>query len=536
MKKFYLILSAFLFLPLVGLSAPHGILVEAVEEHNYAIDLFMRENPVISFAVTSEITQEQAQQFAENLQKWPKETLRFIEEHPKGEKIFQDILPLLRRKISVQRREIFEVEETNIILTTDTKNRCKGGVACFISDLPEVDGIKFPPVISVNPSRLDDLGYVTLHEIGHFYGLADDYLEGRDLADKEYSSDINVVQGSIMGKVGASDGKITCDDADGFIKLIDLRIAQQNGGQFLGRAHKGWKSLCPESTNYYQDNRTVTRNEYDGNGTGLVVRYKKGQVIEKGYLDPLRKETLFDLFYIAPGDVLERDPDTQRITRIRSTGRAFFYKEGDPQAVTKPRDVKFERVFTYKPHAKNEYWLNIRRLINGGVEKEVNFLFTSKGLQVAGEVSHCTDCTISDTEYKTAGESFSLDFRNYRATIRTENFQPTGATITLLGSGKYRTIVLHAQLADNAWHGLVEFKSKDQNVTSYSVDLSPELRLPEGISKGEADILKLLSGTLMDNLSYLDSFYRNFYQPMFGIKSGLTDSELRQKVGQLFGK
>ena len=55
MKKFYLILSAFFFLPLVGVAAPWGILEEAVSARDYGVDkLLARES--IRYAVSQEIT------------------------------------------------------------------------------------------------------------------------------------------------------------------------------------------------------------------------------------------------------------------------------------------------------------------------------------------------------------------------------------------------------------------------------------------------------------------------------------------------
>jgi hypothetical protein len=50
--------------------------------------------------------------------------------------------------------------------------------------------------------------------------------------------------------------KLTCDDADGLINLIDQKLKLYRGGE------RGWKSLCASSKEYYKGGMPVDTNRY----------------------------------------------------------------------------------------------------------------------------------------------------------------------------------------------------------------------------------------------------------------------------------
>ena len=223
---------------------PWGALKEFVEDErpNYAMDFFIRGEPLWYF-VSEEISPEEEAIIIKNFQKWPQKILQHIEKAGR-EKEFKVIIPLLRRPLILKK-------QLGVDITFGIKEEGFCGekaAGCFIS--------KKRLIAVVEPYR-KYFERITLHEIGHFFGLADQYEAARDNSHAEYSSDVNKESGSVMLALGQMRSKITCDDADGFINVLDLRLAQYNKGKFSKRASKGWKSLCPESTNFYQKAMTI---------------------------------------------------------------------------------------------------------------------------------------------------------------------------------------------------------------------------------------------------------------------------------------
>lgn len=75
-----------------------------------------------------------------------------------------------------------------------------------------------------------------IHELGHAFGLADQYPAGLHNANPELSAS-SIKEDSLMA-AGAID--ITCDEADGVIFLFDCILMPRNPN----KRHNGWKSLC----------------------------------------------------------------------------------------------------------------------------------------------------------------------------------------------------------------------------------------------------------------------------------------------------
>ncbi len=75
-----------------------------------------------------------------------------------------------------------------------------------------------------------------IHELGHAFGLADQYPAGIYNANPELSTS-SIKEDSLMA-AGAPD--ITCDEADGVIFLFDCILMPRNPN----KRHNGWKSIC----------------------------------------------------------------------------------------------------------------------------------------------------------------------------------------------------------------------------------------------------------------------------------------------------
>lgn len=84
----------------------------------------------------------------------------------------------------------------------------------------------------------DFLDKTLIHELGHAFGLADQYPAGLRNANPELSAS-SLKKDSLMA-AGAPD--VTCDDADGVIFMFDCIIMPRNPD----KRHNGWKSLCPD--------------------------------------------------------------------------------------------------------------------------------------------------------------------------------------------------------------------------------------------------------------------------------------------------
>jgi len=334
---------------------PYGLLNEAVEDTTstvYAADFLLDKRP-IRYAVSDKITPAESKLFAQSVKKWPKEVARLIEQSGHADE-FQDVLPILKRGITVA--EVAANEEPDVYLdayATSSKDTCsKHALACF-----RAKGEKeaYAEILVYDLARDNGLEALLLHEIGHYYGLSDQYASARKNSHAEYSSNANQKEGAIMNNAD----KITCDDADGFINLLDLFRSKRNNGRFPERSEKGWTSLCGSTPNTYREARTVNRSDdalYDDSEKSrqyITRQYKEGYLsreISARFTpnnDYLRGITISDykegkltrevhfsadsplqIFSVTPQDEVTYDPKTNLISQIdtRLLGHVSFPK------------------------------------------------------------------------------------------------------------------------------------------------------------------------------------------------------------------
>ena len=348
MRRIFLLCFAWVFGGAVSVwgASPWGVLATVVDEpqaHTRAVDNLLDKRP-IRYAAAEGITPQESAIFAKNIARWPQETLRFIKKRHRTQE-FQDILPLLQDLPDIIQVSPDEAPDVVVSLTTELKDGVCGDFK------PKDDTYAFHRV-RVNLNERATFRVLTLHELGHYFGLADQYAGGRFNSHEEYSSDINRQEKSIMDAADSDADGLSCDDADGFINLIDLRLSQRNGGQFSARAQKGWKSLCPSSKNIYQQARTITRKPIDpyaldmDSSTSLTSReYSRGRLTRRvsGYIDdPLQ------LFAITPKDTAVRDPKTGRVTRIESVLDGVVSRPGQEEETEESSPLTWVREFTYK--------------------------------------------------------------------------------------------------------------------------------------------------------------------------------------------
>ncbi len=207
----------------------------------FAVDNLLDRRP-IRYAVEAEMPAELQSVFQTNLQRWPKETLAYIRKYHRA-KDLADIVAILARPLEVQEVNYFDNPDVYLLYIEEENN----GAGQF-----EAATRHRPARVGVLGER-DFFNRISLHEIGHYYGLGDQYAEGIANVYPTYSSDVDTIHGSIMQGSLSTDGKLTCDDFDGLINLIDVRLSQRNGGRFSPRAERGWKSLCPDSERLYKE-------------------------------------------------------------------------------------------------------------------------------------------------------------------------------------------------------------------------------------------------------------------------------------------
>lgn len=179
----------------------------------------------------------------------------------KREEEFADILPLLKETFTVN--FVQEENEADIVFRiTDLEfiqKKCEGAPACYLH--PDGKDRKLPEILLPPENllrKMESRGRFTasvmgLHEIGHSLGLSDQYASAADRNTHVIYSSVDRSKDSMMN----TSLKMTCDDADGIINLIDITLNAQSE-----RNEWGWRSLCPQSKEVYSYGQSAERGTY----------------------------------------------------------------------------------------------------------------------------------------------------------------------------------------------------------------------------------------------------------------------------------
>lgn len=310
MKKILWLVSLLLSLPTFVMA--WGVQRGALDTPNVIPGIARLANKsTIRYAVASDVSPDQLKTFLENIQKWPSETLQFIQKSDHAHE-FRDVVGLLKQKLN-----LIPVEPG---APYDLK--------FSVHEIEEAEGGAYFPTehsIIINPKSGSLFSSVTLHEFGHYFGLADQSLHYLSDIDPEHSSDRNVKDGSIMLSLDEiKDPHLTCDDADGFINLLDLYLARQNGNKFSARSQKGWKSLCKGNKNLYREARTVNRGrnfeEYILPFFSAVYHYQDGNPVGKSWLSSDNVDVM-SLFIMTKDDKVHRTHDGYNLIHTITSSR-----------------------------------------------------------------------------------------------------------------------------------------------------------------------------------------------------------------------
>ena len=186
---------------------------------------------------------------------------------------FKDIMPILNKSVEpiskgnlLSMAELYEIPRIIFYFTTENKmiKECcprYPSVCSACKTITPSAGTNVSKIIVVNPYTNQKSSYYTknniyqnlIHEIGHYYGLADQYrVDGvnSDNVNKEYSTGNDRIRNYSSVMSAGNYTHLTCDDVDGFINLIDFTLAKQNEGKFSKRSQNGWASFCNGKKGY----------------------------------------------------------------------------------------------------------------------------------------------------------------------------------------------------------------------------------------------------------------------------------------------
>lgn len=499
------------------------------EHHKYAMDSLISHRTVF-YNTTDEVTPTEEAAFIQALTAWPKETLQFIK-NSKHKARFKDIIPLLEGSVSFQKTS----QNPDITFGIGRSQKCGPGAAgCLITTTNQ----PFEMFI-IETYRGERFPSVTLHEMGHYYGLSDqyDHVQARYISSAEYSSDVNQKERAVMADDTVAGGHITCDDADGFINILDLRLAQYNKGKFSKRAKKGWKSLCPKNTNFYQEGRSITRKRADllrypkpsfmalkNTGNGQVEKgernfemlrtYDKGR-LEAEMLVALPDRTL--LFDIEKDSVVTRNKKTGLITSIKTPLSVYEIER------SKAQDV-YKNFTDYKPSNRQEFWT--RTFSYSKVQEEYGRkLFTlSVTDSIAGIPQGQFEISIAEDGWVGGNNTPISIYKNkYTAHLPSQEWK---LRFVLDKDRNMEQFFIESRDEANKLSGTAKDSSLQAVIDGESAECSAT-KFPTEKCEEIADYWV----AYRNHLRNIKSFYQNFYDPFFNTK--LDESKERKVLNDI---
>ncbi len=179
---------------------------------------------------------------------------------------FADIMPILSRGVQLQ--EVNSEDQADVIFDFMSEaaiaKRCQGTAAagCAIGNKMII-----PHIPAKQGNALSDPEVTIIHELGHYYGLADQLWSAHNHSlvysiPERFGKKITIMNGT--------HDNFGCDDVDNIVNLIDFAKANKAKGKWSVRGEKGWKSFCDATM--FQEAKVFNRKDY----TGKQCIYKFG--------------------------------------------------------------------------------------------------------------------------------------------------------------------------------------------------------------------------------------------------------------------
>ena len=209
---------------------------------------------------------------------WPQDTINMIKDSDR-EKEFSDITPLLEQKVNLHK--VGKKEEADIVFRFSDINNVEKKCGFNADGCMSITKSNRIYIYTINPyipngksfeKRKNDVQSILIHEVGHYFGLSDQYKSDYRTSKKHSTPNRIGKYDSVMA--ASNDLHLGCDDADGFINLLDYTIA--NGDySYSARANYGWDSLCNKQKNGLGD-------QYE------KIRYARAEMLNR----PLEKDNI----------------------------------------------------------------------------------------------------------------------------------------------------------------------------------------------------------------------------------------------------
>ena len=501
MKFFRFAYSALVLVFMAGslqAKAPWGILKNVTQEEpssSLAVDYLIYERP-IHYALDQEITPQEEQLFRANIQKWPQETLQMIQKKHRT-KEFRNIIPLLEHKLVLEKVSLDTPPD--IYLTVQPDPQCPGAAGCFKFKKSDNEPYSVISIIKAEPARFSG---TLLHEIGHYFGLGDQYENRRHLSSSEtYSSDVNLQEGAVMNNSQETNGHITCDDADGFINLLDFRLAQLNDNQFSARANEGWKSLCPSSKNIYQNAKTINRNASDSydlylKDDRIIVNRKYYDGNQIGETRALVEGPL-KIFSILPTSIVTMSSKLGLVASIQDKLGYTFYPSTDSSLVWK-RDFAYP--ISVKKGGQEVISIVITEYVNGA--PMAPYLVD---IHRDGSISGNKTGTLNASFYEARTSDYTISFK--------------------LKNGKIESGQITDKIATVEW-----------DLDVFTLTLRQEGKepvvCPAPPNENCDNEFNYYFSTFQQHQKHLESFYKNFHAPLFKVNQKDINKELKKSLSK----
>lgn len=352
----------------------------------------------------------------ESFNAWPKQTREMIQKDGRSQE-FADIFDLPEFFVL---KQVSDKDNADIIFYFTTKDavheRCgaiAGGCITAGEEQPEVFlpniYIEDPYDHSSQEERKKKLLSITTHELGHYFGLTDEYEETYKSSLTYNNSNRMANHDSIMA--ASHKTNLGCDDVDGFINLIDLTLAMKPGLnldtdedrlEFSDRAKEGWASFCngkkngrlkPFKSAYYKEAKT--RNHSDYQRGSFVYKYnEEGNVKDAEY----RFIHLFNLCNNMPEyDKENQDLSYEYYVEDEENGLNYYF------VVFKDGNNSPEVIRTIVTDSNGTTIMNLE------IRKESNDTWKGNNKNYKFSITNQENCTLEESTYL---DSFHAAFDN----------------------------------------------------------------------------------------------------------------------------